>query len=160
MPATGMMRNDLTVRPMTTADIPAVLAIEGRCFPDPWSEGIFRSALEDELCLWLAVELDGALVGYAGMQSVLDEGYIDNVAVDPDFRRRGAASALLEAMIAEALRRKLRFLSLEVRAGNAGAVALYASFGFRTLGRRKGYYLKPPEDALIMTKFFTEEPKP
>ena len=94
MPATGMMRNDLTVRPMTTADIPAVLAIEGRCFPDPWSEGIFRSALEDELCLWLAVELDGALVGYAGMQAVLDEGYIDNVAVDPDFRRRGAASRL------------------------------------------------------------------
>ena len=71
------------------------------------------------------------------MQSVLDEGYIDKVAVDPDFRRRGAASALMEAMIAEALRRKLRFLSLEVRAGNAGAVALYASFGFRTLGIRR-----------------------
>ena len=134
--------------------------MEARCFPDPWSEGIFRSALGDEGCFWLVAETGGALAGYAGMQSVLDEGYIDNVAVDPAFRRRGVASALLEALIGEAWRRKLRFLSLEVRAGNAGAIALYAAFGFETMGTRKGYYLKPPEDALIMTKFFTEEEKP
>ncbi len=145
---------------MTGADLPAVLAMEARCFPDPWSEGVFRSALADELCLWLTAEKDGAAVGYAGMQSVLDEGYIDNVAVDPDHRRQGVASALLEAMLAEARRRKLRFLSLEVRAGNAGAIALYASFGFDAVGRRKGYYLRPPEDALIMTKFFEEEERP
>ena len=145
---------------MTEADLPAVLAIEGRCFPDPWSEGIFRSALADGLCFWLVSEAEGVLTGYAGMQSVLDEGYIDNVAVDPGFRRQGAASALLEALIAEARRRELRFLSLEVRAGNEGAIALYAGFGFETLGRRKGYYLKPPEDALIMTKYFTEGKEP
>ena len=154
-----MTRNEITVRPMTEADLKAILSIEERCFPDPWSEGIFRSALGDELCYWLVAETGGALAGYAGMQSVLDEGYIDNVAVDPDFRRRGVASALLEALIGEAGRRKLRFLSLEVRAGNAGAIALYASFGFESLGMRKGYYLKPPEDALIMTKYFTEEDK-
>ena len=141
---------------MTEADLPEVLAMEARCFPDPWSEGVFRSALRDECSLWLAAETEGVLAGYAGMQWVLDEGYIDNVAVDPAFRRQGAASALLEAMIAEGKRRSLSFLSLEVRAGNAGAVALYASFGFETVGRRKGYYLRPPEDALIMTKYFTE----
>ena len=151
------MQSEITVRPMTEADLPAVLQIEQRCFPDPWSEGIFRSALGDELCLWLAAETGGILAGYAGMQSVLDEGYIDNVAVDPGFRRRGAASALLEAIIGEALRRKLRFLSLEVRAGNEGAIALYTAFGFTPAGRRRGYYLRPPEDALIMTKYFTEE---
>ena len=151
------MQSEITVRPMTEADLPAVLQIEQRCFPDPWSEGIFRSALGDELCLWLAAETGGVLAGYAGMQSVLDEGYIDNVAVDPGFRRRGAASALLEAIIGEALRRKLRFLSLEVRAGNEGAIALYTAFGFTPAGRRRGYYLRPPEDALIMTKYFTEE---
>ncbi len=145
---------------MTEADIPAVLAMEARCFPDPWSEGIFRSALRDENALWLAAELDGTLAGYAGMQWVLDEGYIDNVAVDPLFRRRGAASALLKAMTAEAKRRSLAFLSLEVRAGNEGAIALYAGFGFEPLGLRKGYYLKPPEDALIMTKYFTEDKEP
>ena len=141
---------------MAEADLKAILAIEERCFPDPWSEGVFRSALGDELCFWLVAEVDGVPAGYAGMQSVLDEGYIDNVAVDPDFRRRGAASALLEALIAEAKRRKLRFLSLEVRAGNEGAIALYAAFGFLPVGRRKGYYLRPPEDAIIMTKSFDE----
>ena len=155
-----MTRSEITVRPMAEADLKAILSIEGRCFPDPWSEGIFRSALGDELCFWLVAETGGALAGYAGMQSVLDEGYIDNVAVDPAFRRRGAASALLKAMTGEAKRRSLAFLSLEVRAGNDGAIALYAAFGFETLGIRKGYYLKPPEDALIMTKFFTEEEKP
>ena len=155
-----MTRNDILIRPLREEDIPAVLVMEARCFPDPWSEGDFRSALADGLSLWLAAEKGGVLAGYAGMQSVLDEGYIDNVAVDPDFRRQGVASALLEAMIGEANKRALRFLSLEVRAGNAGAIALYASFGFETVGRRKGYYLRPPEDALIMTKTFTEESIP
>ena len=145
---------------MTEADLPAVLVIEERCFPDPWSEGIFRSALGDELCFWLVSESDGVVIGYSGMQSVLDEGYIDNVAVDPGFRRQGAASALLEALIAEAKRRELRFLSLEVRAGNEGAIALYTAFGFLPVGRRKGYYLRPPEDALIMTKSFDEVAEP
>ena len=151
-----MTQSDITVRPMTEADLPAVLAMEARCFPDPWSEGVFRSALRDENSLWLAAETEGVLVGYAGMQWVLDEGYIDNLAVDPAFRRQGAASALLDSMIAEGKKRSLRFLSLEVRAGNNGAIALYAAFGFETVGRRKGYYLRPPEDALIMTKFLSE----
>ena len=155
-----MTQSEILVRPMTEADLPAVLAAEARCFPDPWSEGVFRSALADGLSLWLAAEMDGTLAGYAGMQSVLDEGYIDNVAVDPAFRRRGVASALLRAVTEEALRRGLRFLSLEVRAGNEAAIALYESFGFVAVGRRRGYYLRPPEDALIMTKTFEEEEKP
>ena len=141
---------------MTEADLPAVLAMEARCFPDPWSEGVFRTALRDPGSLWLAAETESVLAGYAGMQWVLDEGYIDNVAVDPAFRRQGAASALLEGMIAEGQKRSLSFLSLEVRAGNEGAIALYTAFGFETVGRRRGYYLRPPEDALIMTKYFTE----
>ena len=87
-----MTQSEITVRPMAEADLKAILTIEERCFPDPWSEGIFRSALGDELCFWLVAETGGALAGYAGMQSVLDEGYIDNVAVDPAFRRRASAS--------------------------------------------------------------------
>ncbi len=151
-----MTRSDFTVRPMTEEDLPAVLAMEARCFPDPWSEGVFRTALRDASSLWLAAETGGVLAGYAGMQWVLDEGYIDNVAVDPAFRRKGAASDLLEAMIAEGKKRSLSFLSLEVRAGNEAAIALYAAFGFETVGCRRGYYLRPPEDALIMTKYFSE----
>ncbi len=152
-----MTRSELTVRPLTEADLPALTAMEERCFPDPWSEGILRSALGDRRALWLGTELEGRLIGYAGMESVLDEGYIDNVAVDPDYRRLGAASALLRAFFEEAARRQLRFLSLEVRAGNRGAIALYTAWGFREVGRRRGYYLRPPEDALIMTKYLNGE---
>ena len=168
-----MMPSEIRVRPLREADLPAVLVIEARCFPDPWSEGVFRSALEQENALWLGAELEGQLIGYAGMQSVLDEGYIDNVAVDPAFRRRGAASALLRAFDREAERLRagleeakaagwlrLLFLSLEVRAGNKGAIVLYASHGFREVGLRRGYYLRPPEDALIMTKYYTEDTEP
>ncbi len=155
-----MTQSEVRVRPLCEADLPAVLSIEGRCFPDPWSEGIFRSALGQENALWLGAELEGQLVGYAGMQSVLDEGYVDNVAVDPAFRRRGAASALLRAFDREAERLGLRFLSLEVRTGNKSAIALYVSHGYRDVGLRPGYYLHPPEDALIMTKYYTEESEP
>ncbi len=155
-----MTRSEIRVRPLREADLPAVLAIEGRCFPDPWSEGVFRSALAQEGALWLGAELEGRLIGYAGMESVLDEGYVDNVAVDPAFRRRGAASALLRAFDREAERLRLLFLSLEVRAGNQGAIALYAAHGFREAGLRRGYYLRPPEDALIMTKFYAEDTEP
>ena len=152
-----MTQNEIAVRPLVEADLPAVLAIERACFQDPWPETVFRAALADPLSTWLAAELDGALVAYAGMQAVLDEGYVDNVAVAPHARRRGAARALLGAFLRLGEARSLRFLSLEVRAGNAGAIARYASLGFETVGRRKGYYLRPPEDALIMTKYYAEE---
>ena len=153
-----MMQSDLRIRPLTEADLPAVIATEKRCFPeDSWPESVFRSALMDELCFWLAAEREGRVIGYAGMQAVLDEGYVDNVAVDPDHRRQGTALALMRGLLAESRRKGLRFLSLEVRAGNAPAIALYASLGFETVGRRRGYYLRPPEDALIMTKYFEEK---
>ncbi len=155
-----MTQSEITVRPLGEADLPAVLRMETLCFSDPWSEGVFRSALRDGLSRWLGAELEGRLIGYAGMQSVLDEGYVDNLAVDPAFRRRGAASALLRACLREAEARQLRFLSLEVRAGNAPAIALYAAHGFSEVGRRRGYYLRPPEDALIMTRFLREETGP
>ena len=150
-----MTQSDILIRRMTEADLPRVLEIEKVCFADPWTEGIFRSSLADEAECWFAAVRDGNVLGYAGMQSVLDEGYIDNVAVDPSFRHRGIASSLLNAMEAEAKTRQLAFLSLEVRAGNGAAVALYTRFGFQTIGRRPGYYLLPKEDALIMTKYYT-----
>lgn len=140
---------------MLESDLPQVLTIESASFPDPWTEGIFRSSLSDETEIWFAAEKDGTLLGYAGMQTVLDEGYIDNIAVDPGLRRMGVASALLNAMEAKAKTQKLAFLSLEVRVGNTPAIALYTRFGFETIGKRPGYYLLPKEDALIMTKYYT-----
>ena len=119
-----MTQSELLIRPMTEADLPRVLELERRCFPDPWTEGVFRSSLADETELWLVCQQDGLVLGYLGMQSVLDEGYIDNLAVDPAFRRRRLGTRLLTAAEHEAKKRNLSFLSLEVRAGNEAAIAL------------------------------------
>jgi ribosomal-protein-alanine N-acetyltransferase len=103
-----------------------------------------------------AVADDGTVVGYAGLQTVLDEGYINNVAVDPRFRRQGVADELIAAFVRFG-KAKLAFLTLEVRATNAPAIALYMKHGFAQVGRRKDYYDDPTEDALIMTLNFSEE---
>ena len=150
-----MMQSDILIRPLTEADLPRVLEIENLCFPDPWTEGIFRSSLSDDSERWFAAEKDGILLGYAGLQHVLDEGCVENIAVDPGLRRSGVGTALLKAMEAEAMSLQLAFLTLEVRVSNAPAIALYSRFGFQTLGKRPGYYLLPKEDALIMTKYYT-----
>ena len=96
-------------------------------------------------------------VGYAGLLVVADEGYITNVAVDPSCRRQGVAAQLLQVFDNFAKGNHLAFLTLEVRPSNAAAIALYEGFGFREVGRRRNYYDLPKEDALILTKYYTEE---
>ena len=96
---------------------------------------------------------NGTVLGYAGLQTVLDEGYINNVAVDPRFRRQGVAGQLVEAFLRFGAAR-LAFLTLEVRASNAPAIALYEKYGFAQAGRRRDYYDDPREDALLMTLRF------
>ena len=96
------------------------------------------------------------MAGYAGLLVVLDEGYITNVAVRPECRRNGIAQKLLQVFLDFAQAHKLAFLTLEVRASNYGAIARYGSRGFRSVGRRKHYYEPPKEDAIIMTKEFTD----
>ena len=85
------------------------------------------------------------------LSSVLDEGSLDNIAVAPDRRRQGIADALLTAVEARARAMELRFITLEVRASNGPAAALYAKHGFVPVGRRTNYYEKPREDAILMT---------
>jgi ribosomal-protein-alanine N-acetyltransferase len=98
--------------------------------------------------------LDGDTVaGYIGLMYVLDEGYISNVAVLPAYRRQGVGKALIGELEREAGKVRLSFLTLEVRASNAAARALYADRGFRDTGLRKNYYEKPIEDAVLMTKY-------
>ena len=140
---------------MTYDHIPEVAALERRCFPDPWSERLLQEQLENESAAALvALDQEGALLGYAGLSVVLDEGYISNVAVQPHCRRQGIARALLRAFRRFALGNHLSFLTLEVRASNAAAIALYEGEGYREAGRRKNYYRHPTEDALIMTLEF------
>ena len=141
--------------PMTAAHLPQVAALENICFPaDPWSEALFREALDNpSAAILLAQGEGGALLGYAVLSTVLDEGNLDNIAVAPDCRRRGVADALLSALTAFG-RARLACLMLEVRASNGPAIALYEKHGFQAVGRRKNYYTAPREDAVLMTLEF------
>lgn len=143
---------NFTIIPMTPAHLPAVAALEKRCFPaDPWSENLFRFALDSpNSTILLAEGEDGVLLGYAVLNTVLDEGNLDNIAVAPEFRRQGVADALLSALTGLA-RGHLARLFLEVRASNAPALTLYRKYGFAEVGRRKNYYENPREDAILMT---------
>ena len=131
--------------------------LERRCFSVPWTKGMFREELENPSArLWGCVE-EGELLGYLGLQWVLDQGEILSVAVDPSCRRRGIARRLLALALEECERRALLSLSLEVRQSNEAARALYRGFGFETVGRRKNYYTLPREDAILMTRKLRED---
>ena len=144
--------------PMDRSHIPQIAALERECFSDPWSGQLLEDALFDPQASFIVAEdgEEGNVLGYAGLHAILDEGYIDNIAVAPDARRHGVASALLDVFCRFAAAR-LAFLTLEVRASNAPAIALYGKFGFRQAGLRPNYYHTPREDALIMTRTFGKE---
>ena len=116
--------------PMERAHLPQAAELERQCFSDPWT-----------------------VLGYAEVRVILDEGTLERIAVAPRYRRQGIAEALLDAYIQYG-REHLAFLTLEVRAGNAPAIALYEKLGFREVGRRKNYYRAEHEDALLMTVEF------
>jgi ribosomal-protein-alanine N-acetyltransferase len=130
--------------------LPAIAEIERQCFSTPWSEAMLATQLKDGHIFLAAVE-NGSPVGYVGLAYVLDEGYISNIAVSPLYRRRGIASALLTELEKRSRALELTFMTLEVRAGNASAIALYAKHGFVPVGHRKNYYENPREDAILMT---------
>ena len=137
---------------MTEAHVAQIAQIEKLCFSDPWSENSISSELNSRISLWL-VALDGnSVAGYIGSQSVLDEADMMNVAVHPDFRRRGIAEALVKRLVEDLQAMESHCLTLEVRASNAPAIALYEKLGFSQIGRRKNYYRNPREDALILRK--------
>lgn len=143
--------------PMTAEHISQIAALERACFSHPWSEALLENELWNDAAVVIVAEgEDGTVLGYAGLQTVLDEGYINNVAVDEKFRRQGVADELIAAFVRYG-RVNLAFLTLEVRASNAPAIALYAKHGFVEAGRRKNYYDDPKEDALLMTLKFDHE---
>ena len=137
---------------MQSIHVSQVAALEKLCFSEPWSENSVAGELNNPLSLWL-VAVDGDCVaGYVGSQSVMGESDMMNIAVAPNYRRQGIAEALIEE-----LARQLRdggnyCLTLEVRASNEPAIALYEKLGFTQVGRRPNYYRSPKEDALILRK--------
>ena len=143
--------------PMDKSHIKEIAQIEKECFSEPWSEASFEEELYNPLCsIIVAQRPDGAVLGYAGLHAIMDEGYIDNVAVREDYRGQGIADDLLGAFIRFG-QANLAFLTLEVRPSNAPAIQLYYKHGFVQVGRRKDYYQHPREDAIIMTLEFERE---
>ena len=128
--------------------VAAIAALEKRCFPaDPWPEDLI-GRLHSRFIL--AME-GGELLGYGVLSSILDEGSLDNIAAAPERRHAGVGSALLTEIIRQGREKGLAFITLEVRAGNEPAIGLYKKHGFIPVGRRKNYYEKPREDAILMT---------
>lgn len=138
--------------PMNETHVSAVAELEKLCFSAPWSERSIAAELNSEWSLWLVEERNGVAVAYVGSQSCPPEADVMNVAVSPDYRRQGIGESLMVAL-GEALGQKgIESLTLEVRASNEGAIALYDRLGYAQVGRRPNYYTDPKEDALIMRK--------
>lgn len=143
----------VTITPMAAAHIAAIADIERQCFSTPWSAAALTEELDNPHAVFY-VAMDGERVlGYAGMHHVGDEGYIDNVAVDPAARRQGAARALMDALEAYGREHALYRLTLEVRASNAAAIALYTGVGYVSDGVRPNFYRQPTEDAAIYSLY-------
>ena len=136
------------VRPMTTADIGEVVALERDIYPQPWSELVFRDELSLQNRSYLVVEHDGHVVAYGGLLVVDEDAHITTVAVDREARRHRLGTRLMLALVDEALAAGAEHLTLEVRASNDAAHRLYERFGFAPVGVRKNYYLT--EDAVVM----------
>lgn len=141
--------------PMSPDNVDEIAEIERACFSHPWTRQMLLEELDNLSASFIAAQAeDGTILGYAGLTVVLDEGYINNIAVREEYRRQGVASALLDVFVRFAQANQLAFLTLEVRASNAAAIALYEKHGFEQAGRRKHYYEDPQEDAILMTRTF------
>ena len=138
---------------MKAVHVPQVAELERLCFADPWSENSIASELNNIWSYWVVALWNDTVVGYIGSQST-DDGETDvmNVAVHPDYRRKGIGESLIECLITELKNRGCHALMLEVRSSNGPAIALYEKLGFIQVGLRKNYYRNPKEDALILRK--------
>ena len=140
--------------PMDRSHLAGVAALERLCFSAPWTEAMLEEELYNDTASFIVAEgEDGSVLGYAGLHVILDEGYIDNVAVHPDCRRQGIADKLLDVFCRFG-QANLAFLTLAVRPSTPAAVALYDKNGFTEAGRRKNYNENPREDALLLTRTF------
>jgi ribosomal-protein-alanine N-acetyltransferase len=144
--------SSLALDRMRPEDLDEVLAIERASFTMPWSRGAFLYEMQQNRVArcWVARDDDTHVVGYLCLWEVVDEVHITNVAVRPDVRRHGIARGLLRTVLDDARGRAFKLVVLEVRPSNDHARSLYESFGFRVVGRRRGYYYDTGEDALVM----------
>lgn len=145
----------ILIRPMETKDVEAISRIEANTFSMPWKASDFLEMIGTDYAYYYVAEIDDKPVGVCGMRKILEEGQITNVAVEEACRRKGIARKLLRHMLGEAVKEGAEIFSLEVRVGNTPAIRLYESLGFVSQGIRPGFYEKPREDAMIMTKRYS-----
>lgn len=144
------MTERIQIRPMTPEDAAGAAEIERVCFSDGWSMRVYEETLRLPFSYYYAAEADGRIIGTIGMQILGGDGEISNVAVLPEYRHQGIASDLMQAILTCGQNLGTQDFTLEVRAGNTYAIALYERHGFVTEGIRRGFYCDPVEDALIM----------
>lgn len=144
----------MRIEEMTADHLLQVAQLENNCFSHPWSLKSLESELNNDGSHFYVCVEDGRVLGYIGMNVVVDEGYIFNVAVDENARKRGIGTALINTLVTFAQKNSLAFLTLEVRQSNENAIRLYSNAGFVKVGERKNYYSAPTENAIMMTKYF------
>jgi ribosomal-protein-alanine N-acetyltransferase len=144
------------LRPMRLSDIPAIMEIEAKAFPVPWKASAYHYEISQnrlahyQVLLLNAGDLGAKLVGYAGFWMLAGEAHVSTIAVDPKRRRRGLGELLFLSLLRQAYTLHAQLVTLEVRASNKAAQALYTKYNFKEVGERRRYY-QGKEDALIMT---------
>lgn len=139
------------IRPMRRTDVSDVVAIETAAFSTPWRADTFEGLVgRDGLVLLVMEDPEEGILGYAVLWCILDQGELANIAIHPELRGRGLGARLLGTVVETCRERGVTSLYLEVRDSNAAALTLYERFGFREVGRRRGYYRDPQEDARVM----------
>ncbi len=145
------LRQRTLIEPMRLEDIPAVQQIEREIFLTPWPRNAYRRELaQNRMASYMVIRDGDELVGYAGLWKMHDEAHVTTVGVRRRDQGRGFGLALMLALIDRAYALEARWVTLEVRASNFGAMALYEKLGFKVIGRRRGYYTDDGEDAVVM----------
>jgi len=160
-----MTAPQVTIQPMSVRDIPAIEELEKRCFSAPWPGEVYRHELTSNRygsywvmrCASKSGEETPPILAYGGYWLMGQEAHIVTLATHPDYRRQGLGRRLLQSMIDKAVEAGANEITLEVRASNHAAQALYRSMGFVVVGVRKHYYHDNGEDAILMTRFVSTQ---
>lgn len=148
-----MKLDDLALEKATLADLPAILSVENASFTHPWSASVFKSELRNPLSTVQTLKSPtGRLLAFVVYWMVDDELHLLDIAVDPEFRRRGIARWLMGEIESIGRRAQITYITLEVRVSNLGAIELYQSLDYSTIRRQPEYYVDENEDALVMAK--------
>jgi ribosomal-protein-alanine N-acetyltransferase len=138
--------------PLRAAHLDAVMAIEQEAYPDAWSRGMFEDEMRNPLSVFYVVVSEKTIIGYGGFWLILDEAHITSVTVRREERGRGLGRGILRRLLDAATEQGARRVTLEVRESNTTARRLYVSEGFEEVGRRRKYYPKSGEDAVVMAR--------